>query len=237
MPPGFNTWKDLLDFVINMPPGFKTWKDLLDIVIVPLVILGVGALLPRWFESVRTRKFLALIKRELEEMVPKEKAYGKRWHRYLDKRFIHENIFDDKFVSDNRDFILSLPPTISYHTYQLWTHFEKAKKSRTKKSLADHGYVWCYHLNKICEFFDREEGLKRHPVSFFSRLVSRKLPEYSLADRLRYGDFYLSVCEPWMDLMILCHSDLLEKLQKLSTEKHRQWPKPNESSLETSKSI
>jgi len=214
-----------------------TLINLLGLVIIPVVIF----ILPILFEAVKTRKFLALIKRELIVMRPKPQKYylGCKWYQHLDKRFIHEKIFEDKNVSENRDFILSLPPDISYNMAQMWTQFDKATASGYEKDLAEHGAAWCCHLYAICEFLDCGEWLKRHTVYFFPWAISRKVPQddYTLADRRRYGDFYLSVCEPWMDLIVKYHPGLEKDLEGLPRKKHRQWPKLNESPLETSKSI
>ncbi len=62
----------------NDPISLKEW---LDIIVVPVAIFAVGALLPRWFEAVKTRKFLALIRREVMEMKPwpEEPEANGRW--------------------------------------------------------------------------------------------------------------------------------------------------------------
>jgi len=173
-----------------MPHGFNTWKDVLDVVvipvIIPLVIWCLGARLPGLFEAVKTQKFLALINRELGEMAPepKTKQCRRKWHQSLTKRFMHEEIFSN--VSENRDFILSLPPDVSYNTAQLWISFDKATASWSEKDLAKHGDSWCFHLYKLCSYFDDQGN----------------------------GDLVSKVYKPWEHLILVYHHDL-EKLGRI----------------------
>jgi len=160
--------------------GFNTVKDLLDVLVIPIVIFLVGALLPNLFEAVKTRKFLALIKRELGEMIPEPLPRTGQWHQHLIKRFIHKEIFDK--VSENRDFILALPPDIAYNAKQLWTHFEKAMASQSGEDLAEHGAAWCDYLYGLCCFFDG-----RHD-----------------------GAFHQTVYQPWEELVLEYHPELKE---------------------------
>jgi hypothetical protein len=153
----------------------------LDVLIIPVVIFVVGAWLPSFFEAVKTRKFLALIRRELGEMVPEPLPKAGKWHKHLKKRFIHEEIFAKK--SENRDFILSLPPDIAYNASQLWIHFEKALVSRSKEDLAEHGAAWCDYLYGLCSYFD-----DRDEKSLFR---DRKKPFFRNA-----------VYKPWEDLVL-----------------------------------
>jgi hypothetical protein len=160
--------------------GFETVKDLLDVLIIPIVIFVVGALLPTLFDAVKARKFLGLIKRELDEMAPKgeKKTEGGKWHQHLVKRFIHEEIF--AHISENRDFILSLPPDISYNMAQLWIHFHKATESRSESDLAEHGASWCDYLRGLCCIFDRGKE----------------------------GHFYIEIYQPWEKLILEYHPNL-----------------------------
>ena len=162
--------------------GFDTLKDILEVVIIPIAIFVIGALLPGMFEAVKTRKFLALIKRELGEMGPRpdKKSNDGKWYQHLKKRFIHEEIFAK--ISENRDFILSLPPEVSYNTSQLWTHFEKATKPMKPEDLAEHAASWCDYLRAICSFFDHQES----------------------------RNFYKSVYEPWEQLVLEYYPELRE---------------------------
>jgi hypothetical protein len=168
--------------------GFDTVKDLLDVLIIPVVIFIVGALLPGFFEAIKTRKFMALIRRELGEMVPEPLLpEGIEWHRHLVKRFIHEEIFDR--VSENRDFILSLPPDIAYNAKQLWTHYKKAQESESESDLAEHGAAWCNYLDGLCTYFDDREN------KFFFRNREKK-------------SFLETVYKPWEELILAKHPKL-----------------------------
>jgi hypothetical protein len=101
--------------------GFDNPKDYLDVVVVPFTVFLLGALLPWWLEKRKRDRFLSLIKRELTEMSPKpdQKKGNGFWHQHLKKRFIHQAIFQSP--SENRDFILSLPPDLAYNEAQLWS--------------------------------------------------------------------------------------------------------------------
>ncbi len=167
--------------------GFENLKDILSVIVVPMVIFGLGALIPRWLEKRKRNSFIALIKRELDEMAPKPdmKENSGKWHLHLKKRFIHEAIFEKP--SDNRDFILSLPPKLAYDEAQLWIHYEKAKKSTTSDDLAEHGASWCDYLKSICEFLDGHKN----------------------------GSFCCSVYTPWVRVVLAYHPDL-EKRNRLT---------------------
>jgi hypothetical protein len=176
-----------------MNVGFDTWKDVLEVLIIPVAIFAIGALLPSLFDAVKARKFLALIKRELEEMEPwpKKVREGAKWTDHLDKRFIHEKIVEN--VSDNRDFILSLPPDIAYNLSQLWAHFDKVtdpKASVTNDDLAKHGAFWCDYLRETCMFFDRRRGRNFQGRVYLPwvRLVLEYHPELSKSGRLFMED-------------------------------------------------
>ena len=150
-----------------MQLGFATLtlKDWLDVLIVPIVIFAVGASLPWLFDVVKARKFLALIKRELREMDPNlKKPRSGKWHEHLTKRFIHQKIFTH--ASENRDFILSLDPELSYTTAQLWFHFEEAMTSESEKDLAEHADSWCKYLQKLCKKLDGRGDGKLHQDIF-----------------------------------------------------------------------
>lgn len=170
-----------------MTHGFDTWKDLLEVLIIPVAIFIIGALLPRLFEMEKKRKFLALIKRELEEMAPypKEPTDSGEWYQHLHKRFLHEEIF--KKVSENRDFILSLPPDIAYNLSQMWTHFEKAQKAASQPDiLAEHGAFWCDYLRGLCNIFDgpRDNHLYRYVYKPWEHLMITYYPKLKKSERL-----------------------------------------------------
>ena len=96
---------------------------------IPLILAVVGtavaAAWPSWQALRRRRRLTALIRRELEEISPRDASPGKEWWEHLDKRFIHEEFFRRENVVENRDFLLSLHPTLVYHASQMWIAFEK----------------------------------------------------------------------------------------------------------------
>ena len=60
--------------------------------------------------------------------------------KHLSKRFLHEEFFKRENVSANRDFLLSLHPSLVYHASQLWIAFEK------------HDLIqWRWHLRQLLE--------------------------------------------------------------------------------------
>jgi hypothetical protein len=98
---------------------------------VPLVIAFVGggvAVFWPWLQTnFRGRKFEGIIKRELQEIGPRppDPEKGKPWWEHATMRFVHEEIFDRRKTVENRDFLLSLDPTLVFEVSQLWTAFEK----------------------------------------------------------------------------------------------------------------
>lgn len=169
-----------------MEHGFETIKDVLDVIIIPIAIFAIGALLPRLFESAKTHKFRALIKRELGEMEPKpdQPKEGGKWCQHLGKRFIHEEIFEN--ISENRDFILSLPPDFAYNTTQLWIHFHKATASQTRDDLAEHGAAWCDYLRGMCSYLDGKRSKKYLEKVYkpWERIIQGYHPELIKSGRL-----------------------------------------------------
>ena len=184
--------------------GFYTLKDFLDVIFIPLVLVGIGAWLPAKLERLKTnaRKtaFVNLIYRELQEMGPrdpKRTAGQKIWADHLQKRFIHEEIFRNP--SENRDFILSLEPDLTYFAAQLWIHFDKAKGIRDEEvekneqlddnemsALADHGVEWSYFLKEICLFIDRDKN----------------------------SSLFEEICKPWRKVIIEYHPEKKEIVEK-----------------------
>jgi hypothetical protein len=160
----------------------------LDVLVVPLAIFGFGLWLPRLIENQRRDSFFSLIQRELEEMVPRpaERLEKGQWPAHLTKRFIHEDIF--RQPSENRDFILSLPPELAYNEAQLWIHYDKAKRSPEPSDLAEHGASWCDYLGGICRFFDKRK---------------RSLPARASLEN--------TVLKPWRQLIIAYHPELVMK--------------------------
>jgi hypothetical protein len=122
-----------------MGSGFTTWKDILDVALIPIA-LGVATLLwPSAQTWRRRRSFQQLISRELRELSPRpEKATpGSSWARHQTKEFVHKRIFDQ--VSENREFVLSLPADWIYPVSQLWI----------ARQTEDSGQ-WLYYLGKLC---------------------------------------------------------------------------------------
>jgi hypothetical protein len=100
------------------------WADLA----VPIILATAGTALAALWPSLQSwrhrRRLTALIRRELREISPVEPIDGKEWWEHLGERFIHEEFFRRENVMANRDFLLSLPPTLVYHASQLWLAFE-----------------------------------------------------------------------------------------------------------------
>jgi hypothetical protein len=103
------------------------WTDVAG----PLLLAFVGgaiALFWPWLQTFfRGRKFQGIIRRELEELGPHPPSPvdGKPWWEHMTKRFVHEEVFARERVSENRDFLLSLDPTVVYMVSQLWTALAK----------------------------------------------------------------------------------------------------------------
>lgn len=94
----------------------------------------------------RGRRFRALIGRELAEIGPYPEApvpvaagqVARPWWEYARKRFIHEEIFVRDNITANREFLLSIDPTIVYEVSQLWLALEKRD-----------GNQWMHYLTEI----------------------------------------------------------------------------------------
>lgn len=121
------------------------WTDLG----IPLILAVAGTLVAALWPSLqaweRRRRLTALVRRELKEIGPVEPIEGKDWWDHLSKRFIHEEFFSRENVIANRDFLLSLPPTLVYHASQLWIAFEKQDLQQ-----------WRWHLRQL--LVDKELG-------------------------------------------------------------------------------
>jgi hypothetical protein len=118
----------------------STWRDLSVSIFLAVVAALLAALWPWWQDMRRRRHLTALIRRELEEIGPHEPSPGKEWWEHLSKRFLHEEFFNRENVSANRDFLLSLHPSLVYHASQLWIAFEK------------HDLIqWRWHLRQLLE--------------------------------------------------------------------------------------
>jgi hypothetical protein len=125
--------------------GFNHLKDLLDVVLVPGILAWLAFYWPKRLAERqaddRRSRFESLIKRELEELGPcpeRKKKNAGNWTDYQIKSFLHARIIDNP--SENRDFILSLEPTLIYQVSQLW----EARK------VAD-GDQWLHYLNELSQ--------------------------------------------------------------------------------------
>jgi hypothetical protein len=111
---------------------------------VPLTIAFLGATVAAfwpWIQSFqRGRRFEGIIRRELEEIgpFPNTPDPDKPWWEHAQRRFIHEELFQRHSISQNRDFLLSLDPTLVYQVSQLWIALEKRD-----------GRQWLYYLGEL----------------------------------------------------------------------------------------
>jgi hypothetical protein len=105
----------------------SVWTD----VAAPLLLAFVGgaiAIFWPWLQTFfRGRKFQGIIRRELEEIGPHPSSpvEGRPWWEHATKRFVHEEVFARERVTENRDFLLSLDPTVVYCISQLWSALAK----------------------------------------------------------------------------------------------------------------
>jgi hypothetical protein len=101
------------------------WADLGAPLILAVAATAIAAVWP-WYQALRRRERLtALMRRELEEIGPREPLRGKEWWEHLKKRFVHEESFRQCNVVENRDFLLSLHSSLVYHASQLGIAFDK----------------------------------------------------------------------------------------------------------------
>jgi hypothetical protein len=110
------------------PPGLATTLTDLGAALALAFVGGGIAIFWPWLQtSVRGHKFEGIIHRELEELAPHPNGpvAGKPWWEHATKRFVHEKIFEPTKITENRDFLLSLDPTVVYQVSQLWMAFEK----------------------------------------------------------------------------------------------------------------
>jgi hypothetical protein len=137
--------------------GFENLKDILDVLLVPVSVGLLALLWPALAARKRRKNFEYLIRRELEEADPKTEDLpnGLRWHRYLTRRFLHEEIISHPV--DNSEFVLSLNPRLAYSLSQMWIAFNKGYKKNDEPS-KDDAEQWCWHLRSTCEFLDSQES-------------------------------------------------------------------------------
>jgi hypothetical protein len=116
------------------------WKDIGVPLIIAFFVAAIAAFWP-WIQAYqRGRKFTRIIRRELEEIGPHPRAPepDRPWWEHAQKRFIHEELFQRHSISQNRDFLLSLNPTVVYQVSQLWIALEKRD-----------GRQWLYFLGEL----------------------------------------------------------------------------------------
>ncbi len=119
-------------------------------IVVALIALGatvIGGVIavgwPTWRSWQMGRRFVRLIRRELEEIGPlvgPASPEGRPWWEYMSKRFVHEEFVSRDRITEHRDFVLSLDPTLVYQLAQLWISFDKRD-----------GDQWCHYLGKLAE--------------------------------------------------------------------------------------
>lgn len=120
----------------------NAWSDL----VVPVVLAAFGAAIAAvwpWLQTAqRRRRFQGIIRRELQEIGPHPQEPDERtpWWEHATKRFVHEELFRRDAISDNRDFILSLNPTVTYQVSQLWIALEKRD-----------GHQWICFLEQLAD--------------------------------------------------------------------------------------
>ena len=127
--------------------GFESLKDLLDVLLVPAVGGAIALLWPELQARDKRRRFERLISRELEELGPYPEVRvptSSSWTEHQKKNFLHKRILED--ASANREFILTLDPTLVYQVSQLWDALKTADDTQWLwylKCLADryHGKV------------------------------------------------------------------------------------------------
>jgi hypothetical protein len=148
-----------------------------DTSIAPTIVAAAAALLAALlaaaWPTLRTwqngRRFVAIIKRELEEIGPHPSAVesdsSKQWWEYLTKRFVHEELVARQAVQAHRDFLLGLNPSIVYHLSQLWISFDK--RDRTQ---------WVWHLEALSKI-DRVASTKLRAAVAEWQTIAAGTPE------------------------------------------------------------
>jgi hypothetical protein len=122
------------------PAVTNPWKDIGVPLIIAFFAAAIAAFWP-WIQAYqRGRKFERLIRRELEEIgpFPLDPVPNKPWWEHAGKRFIHQELFQRHSISQNRDFLLSINPTVVYLVSQLWIALEKRD-----------GNQWRYYLGEL----------------------------------------------------------------------------------------
>jgi len=133
-----------------MNPSFSTLKDILDLLL-PTILALIALFWPNLQALYKRRAFTRLILRELKELTPspREPEDGKQWWEHQKRHFVHQRIFED--VSANRDFILSLEPTLVYWVTQLWDSLESHDAEQ-----------WLWYLGNIAKKYDRRGEINKN---------------------------------------------------------------------------
>ena len=137
-------------------------KELLQIVVVPATGGLVTLLWPHVQASYKSRKFTQLIARELREVEPFPEGYvaGSSWSAHAKKVYLHQKIFRDP--SQNRDFLLTIDPTLAYNVSQLW------------ESLANGDSIqWLRCVDQLTKMHDLNKVAKKDPNAKLSRTNKR----------------------------------------------------------------
>ena len=123
-------------------PAATVWGDVGAPLIVAFFVGAIAVFWPSLQALQRGRKFERTIRRELEEIAPypEHPVAGKPWWEHATKRFVHEEIFQRDKVSENRDFLLSLDPTVVYQVSQMWIALEKRD-----------GKQWMYFVGELAD--------------------------------------------------------------------------------------
>jgi hypothetical protein len=146
--------------------------EILTLAIIPVVLAVLGLTWPSVLARHRGRRFHGLILRELEETAPwplepsGRSADGSEfrgpWWTRQQKNFVHREIFADP--SGNKDFILSLDPTLVYLVTQLWDSLERHD-----------GDQWLWYLHEIATDYDHN-GKLWEPYERWRALIESQGP-------------------------------------------------------------
>jgi hypothetical protein len=127
--------------------AIEPWLQVFVSIIVALIALFAGTVTLLWSrlqDRHRKRKFERLILRELEELRPPPPD---KWNSSMKLsqgtkgQFVHQKIFEKPV--ENRDFILSLDPSLVYFVNQLWNTVTVDDRDQ-----------WLHYLKAISEYPD-----------------------------------------------------------------------------------
>jgi hypothetical protein len=136
-----------------------TLLDILDIVLIPIVVAVIALLWSNIQARYRRKAFQDLIFRELKELSPwpEHPAHDKKWYEHQTKEFVHQKIL--KKTTENRDFILSLDPTLVYIVTQLWNAIDpplgKGKPNPDQ---------WLWYISEISNYAKSKKYDRKHDI-------------------------------------------------------------------------